>query len=282
MMHGWIPPERYFAYLSWPQIEAMPDKANVVILQPVAAIEQHGPHLPLAVDSAIVLGVLGKALQTLPKDVPCWCLPPLYYGKSNEHIRFPGTITLSATTLIDVLGEVADSIYRAGFRKLCFVNGHGGQPQVLDIAARDARMRHGDLSVFPSFVWSVPHCGRDLVPEKEFSIGIHAGALETALLLALLPDQVAMDKAVCEYPHAYPATGAISMEGERPGTTSFTWMTHDLTRSGVLGDATLATKEMGNKLLDSLGQGWAQLIREIHLFKQPAAGAGPLFSSNGS
>ena len=276
MMHGFIPPHRYYAYLSWPQIQAWPDKANTVILLPVAAIEQHGPHLPLAVDAAIVLGVLGNALDRLEADVPCLCLPPLYYGKSDEHLRFPGTVTLTADTLLRTINEIADSVYRAGFRKLALVNGHGGQPQVIQIAAREARLRHGDFTVFTTFIWSVPHQGDALVSRREAMYGIHAGALETALLLALLPDTVDMSKAVCEFPHGVPEAGAISMEGERAATQGFAWLTHDLTVSGVLGDATLATHEMGDKLLDSLGQGWARLIREMVLFKQPAAGAGPL------
>lgn len=276
MMHGWIPPSRYYAYLTWPQVAALPDKANTVLLQPVAAIEQHGPHLPLAVDSAIVLGVLGKALEKLDPNIPCYVLPPLYYGKSDEHIRFPGTVTLTAETLLHVLGEVAESVYRAGFRKLAYVNGHGGQPEVVNIAAREARVRHMDFTLFPTFIWSVPHCGAQMVSEREFMHGIHAGALETALLLALLPDQVDMQKAVAEYPHGVKAEGLISMEGERPGTQGFAWLTHDLTVSGVLGDATVATPGMGERLLDSLGQGWAQLIVDLYRFKQPAAGAGPL------
>ena len=276
MMHGFIPPQRYYAYRSWPQILAWPDKANTVILLPVAAIEQHGPHLPLAVDAVIVLGVLGNALDRLADEVPCLCLPPLYYGKSDEHIRFPGTVTLSAETLLHTLNEIAESVYRAGFRKLALVNGHGGQPQVIQIAAREARLRHGDFTVFPTFIWSVPHAGDELVSRRETLYGIHAGALETALLLALLPDAVDMSRAVCEFPHGVPEDGAISMEGERAATQGFAWLTHDLTVSGVLGDATLATREMGDSLLDSLGQGWARLIGEMVRFEQPAAGAGPL------
>ena len=125
MMHGFIPPQRYFPYLTWSQIEQMPNKENVVIIQPVGAIEQHGPHLPIAVDSAISLGVLGKALSKLDHDLPAYALPCLYYGKSNEHIGFPGTITLSAQTLLAVITEMALSIYRSGFRKLILMNSHG-------------------------------------------------------------------------------------------------------------------------------------------------------------
>ncbi len=276
MIDRWIPPARQFAFLSWPQVAAAARRDDALLLQPVAAIEQHGPHLPLVVDTAIVMGVLGRALALVEPGAPVWVLPPLCYGKSNEHIRFPGTISLGATTLLDTLADVADSVHRAGFRKLAFVNGHGGQPEVVRIAARDARERHPDFTVFPSFVWSVPSIARSLVPEKENMLGIHAGALETALMLALMPEQVDMAAAVCEYPLGVPDTGSISMEGERPDTQGFAWMTHDLTNSGVLGDPMLASAEMGHRLLESLGQGWARQIVDMIGFRPPTAGAGPL------
>jgi creatinine amidohydrolase len=264
-LHGWIPTDRFFAYLTAPEIAAMRDKENVVILQPVAAIEQHGPHLPIAVDTAIVMGVLGAALAQLPKGVPCYCLPPICYGKSNEHIRFSGTVTVSAETLTGLLGEVADSVHRMGFRKLAFVNGHGGQPQILDIAARDARQRHPDFSLFPLFIWNVPNNAATLLSEKELEFGIHAGAAETALLMALLPDQVRQNKLLCEYPPAMPAGSLLSMEGRLP----FAWLTNDLSKSGVIGDATAASPEMGLLLLSSLATGWARLIPELHAFQHP-------------
>lgn len=266
MLHGWIPARRFLPYLTSAEIGALPDKANTVIVQPVAAIEQHGPHLPIAVDTIITCGVLGRALERLPDAVPCYALPPLCYGKSNEHAGFPGTITLTTQTLTATLMEVAASLYASGFRKIAFVNGHGGQPQVLELAARDARERHGDLSVFPLFIWRVPHCAAELFPAKEMELGIHAGAAETALLMALAPDTVHMDRAVAEYPHGLPAGGLLSMEGALP----FAWLTGDLTRSGVLGDPTLATSEKGTRLLDSLADGWARTLADIHRFVQPA------------
>lgn len=271
MLHGWIPPSRFFAYLTWPEIRDMPDKENVVILQPIAAIEQHGPHLPLAVDSVICTGVLGAALEKLPADVPCYCLPPLCYGKSNEHIRFPGTVTLTAETLLRTLAEVSDSIYRAGFRKLALVNSHGGQPQVLEIAARDAHERHADFSVFPLFIWRIPGVARDRLSAKEREFGIHGGTAETSMLMALLPDTVRRDKLLCEYPQNLPE-GLLSMEGERP----FAWLTNDLSASGTLGDATAATPELGREMLGTLVEGWAKLIGEMHRFRLPAASPGPL------
>lgn len=270
MMHGWIPPQRFFPYLTWPQVAEMADKADVVLVQPLGAIEQHGPHLPLVVDAAIATAVLGKALAALDTAIPAYGLPPLYYGKSNEHWHFPGTITLSAQTLRQVLMESAESLYRAGFRKLVWMNAHGGQPQVLEMAARDLHQQYPDLMVFPLFTWRVPNVAAEVIAPKELELGIHAGDAETSLLLSLLPDQVHMDQALCEYPPALPGDSLLSMEGALP----FAWVTRDLSRSGVVGDATAATKEKGDRLLNSLVQGWVQVIQDIHRFQQPAAWQG--------
>lgn len=266
-MHGFIPPHRFFPYLTWPQIDALSNKENVVVLQPTGTLEQHGPHLPLVVDSAIATAVLGKALAQLPETIPAYAMPTLYYGKSNEHWHFPGTITLSAQTLHQILIESAASLYRAGFRKLVWVNAHGGQPQVLEIAARDLHQQYPDLMVFPLFTWNVPNNAAELVEPKELELGIHAGDAETSLMLSILPDQVDMEKAVCEYPEELPEDSLLSMEGALP----FAWVIRDLTRSGVLGDATAATREKGDRLLQSLTEGWVQLIQDIYHFQQPAA-----------
>jgi len=269
-MHSFIPPSRFFPYLTWTDVQTMPDKANVVLLQPVGAIEQHGPHLPLIVDAAIGVAVLGKALEKLNPEIPAFALPPLYYGKSNEHWHFPGTITLSAQTLIATLTEVAESVYRAGFRKLVLLNSHGGQPQVMEIVARDLHQQHEDFMVFPLFTWRVPHCAGELLSPKEKELGIHAGDAETSLMLSVLPDQVHMEKAVAEYPHGLPEESLLSMEGKLP----FAWTTRDLSQSGVLGDPTVATQEKGDRLLDSVSDGWVQVIQDIYKFQQPSAWKG--------
>jgi creatinine amidohydrolase len=265
MMHGFIPPQRYFPYLTWSEIEQMPDKENVVIIQPLGAIEQHGPHLPIAVDSAISLGVLGKALSQLNDDISAYALPCLYYGKSNEHSGFPGTITLSAQTLLAIITEMALSIYRSGFRKLILMNSHGGQPQIMEIAARDLHQEHPDLAVFPLFTWRVPHVVGEMLTPQEQEYGIHAGDAETSIMLSLLPQQVQMDKAVKEYPQGLPENSLLDMEGKLP----FAWLTKELSRSGVMGDATVATKEKGDRILESLAKGWVQVIEDVYKFQQP-------------
>ncbi|HEY9829530.1 MAG TPA: creatininase family protein [Stenomitos sp.] len=266
-MHGFIPPDRFFPYLTWTDIQAMPDQENVVIIQPVGSIEQHGPHLPIIVDSAIATAVLGKALSKLDSKIPAYALPPLYYGKSNEHWHFPGTITLSAQTLLAVLTEMAESIYRSGFRKLVLMNAHGGQPQVMEIAARDIHQKYEDFWVFPLFTWRVPNIAKELLTPQELEYGIHAGDGETSLLLSILPEQVKMERAVAEYPQELPEDSLLSMEGKLP----FAWVTRDLSQSGVMGDATVATKEKGDRLLESLSKGWVRVIEDVYKFRQPQA-----------
>ncbi|WP_088892677.1 creatininase family protein [Leptolyngbya ohadii] len=266
-MHGYIPPDRFFPYLTWTMIQAMPNKENTVLIQPIGAIEQHGPHLPLIVDAAISTAVVGKALHQLGGNVPAYALPTLYYGKSNEHWHFPGTVTLSAQTLINLLMEVGESVYRAGFRKLVFVNGHGGQPQILEIVARDLHQQHEDFMVFPCFVWNVPNMALDLLTPLEAELGIHAGDAETSLLLSLLPDQVRMENAVAEYPAELPRESLLSMEGKLP----FAWTTRDLSKSGVIGDPFPATAEKGDRILASLAEGWVNAIEDIYQFQQPKA-----------
>lgn len=243
----------------------MPDKENVVIIQPVGAIEQHGLHLPIAVDSAISVGVLGKALSKLDENIPAYALPCLYYGKSNEHWQFPGTITLSAATLLSVIKEVADSIYQAGFRKLVLMNSHGGQPQILEIAARDIHQEKQDFAVFPLFTWKVPHVAGEFLTAKEKELGIHAGDAETSIMLSLLPEQVKMERAVTEYPQGLPEDSLLSMEGKLP----FAWLTKELSKSGVMGDAKAATKEKGDRILESVADGWVKVIQDIYRFQQP-------------
>ena len=264
MIHGFIPPSRYFAYLTWQQIQAMTNKENTVIIQPIGAIEQHGHHLPLVVDAAISEGVLGKALSLLDENIPAFALPTLYYGKSNEHDGFPGTISLSAQTLLSLLDEMATSVYQAGFRKLILMNSHGGQPQIMEIVARDLHQKFPDMAVFPFFTWRVPNITNELLTAKEQELGIHGGDAETSLMLALLPEQVNMNLAIKEYPRNLAPNSLLSMEGKLP----FAWLTRDLSTSGVMGDATVATKEKGDRILNSLAQGWIQVIKDVYHFQQ--------------
>ncbi|MCW5613292.1 MAG: creatininase family protein [Rubrivivax sp.] len=259
MLHGYCPPSRYLPYLSWTQIAALPDRANAVIVLPAGSTEQHGPHLPCAVDTIIAAGVVGHALARLPAEVPAYALPPIHYGKSDEHLHFPGTVTLDGTTLLETVTQVGESVYRMGFRKLLIVNAHGGQPQVMEMAARELRLRHGDYVVLPHFTWRVPHAAGRFLSEREKRLSMHAGHAETAILMALAPETVHMQHAVAAYPPEFPSK-VLSPDG-RPACA---WTARDFGDSGVIGDPLPATPEQGREILDSLAESWAQGITDLH------------------
>ncbi|MFY9513178.1 MAG: creatininase family protein [Rubrivivax sp.] len=259
MLHGYNPPARFLPYLSWTQIAELPDKADIPIVLPAGSVEQHGPHLPCLVDSIIAAGVIGHALARLPAEVPAFALPPITYGKSDEHLHFPGTVTLEGTTLLATVTEIGESVYRMGFRKLLIVNAHGGQPQVMEMAARELRLRHGDYQVLPHFVWRVPHVAGQFMSEREKRLSMHAGHAETAILMALAPETVHMEHAVVNYPPEFPSK-ILSSDG-RPAAA---WTARDFGPSGIIGDPLPATPEQGQAILDSLAQSWAQGIADLH------------------
>ena len=262
MLHGYNPPERFLPYLSWAEIAELPDRENTVIVLPTGSTEQHGPHLPCAVDTIIAAGVVGHALRRVPREVPAYAMAPITYGKSEEHLHFPGTVTLTGETLLATMIEIGESVYRAGFRKLLIVNGHGGQPQVMEIAARELRLRHGDYIVLPHFTWRLPHVAGRYLSERERRLTMHAGHAETAMLLALAPDTVRMERAVANYPPEFPSK-LLSPDG-RPACA---WTARDFGPSGIIGDPLPATREQGEAILDSLAASWAQAIAELHALK---------------
>jgi creatinine amidohydrolase len=259
MLHGYNPPSRFLPYLSWTEVAALPDRENTVIVLPTGATEQHGPHLPCAVDTVICSGVVGHALARLDAKVPAYAMAPITYGKSEEHLHFPGTITLTGETLLATMIEIGESVYRAGFRKLLIVNGHGGQPQVMEIMAREMRLRHGDYIVVPQHTWRLPHVAGRYMADKEKKLAMHAGHAETAIMLALAPDTVHMERAVTNYPPEFPSK-LLSPDG-RPACA---WTARDFGPSGIIGDPLPATREQGEAILDSLATSWAQAITELH------------------
>jgi creatinine amidohydrolase len=257
MINGYIPAERFLPFLSWTAIAALPDKSNTVIVLPTGAIEQHGPHLPCSVDSVISSGVAGHALARLPADIPAYAIPPITYGKSDEHLHFPGTLTLSGDTLLHTLLEIAESLYRAGFRKLLMINGHGGQPQVLQMASREMRLRHGDMIIIPHDVFNVPNSEKQFLSPQEQKMAMHAGHSETALMLALAPECVHMERAVANFPPPFPCPTLSKGRPRRPGLPS--------TLAPAALSATRPRRLWSRAgLLESLAVSWAQAISEIH------------------
>jgi creatinine amidohydrolase len=257
MLHGYTPPKRFLPYLSWVEIDALADRENTVIVLPAGSIEQHGPHLPCVVDSVIAAGVVGRALSILPVDVPAYALPPITYGKSDEHLHFPGTITLTGDLLLNTVIEIGESIYRAGFRKLVIVNAHGGQPQPIDMAARELRLRHGDFVLIARSAWAVPH-DESFMSEQERECAMHAGHGETAIMMALAPETVRMDRATVNVLEPFPCP---TLSSTRPAAA---WCALDFGPSGVIGDPTGAELEHGLALLNQLGTSWAAVIGEVY------------------
>lgn len=235
------------------------DPRTIAIL-PVAAIEQHGPHLPVYVDTCINAGVIGRMLEILPDELPVTVLPTMPVGKSNEHLAFPGTLTLSAETLTRLWTELGESVARAGIRKLVLFNSHGGQPQIMDIVARDLRVR---LDMFVVTVSSYNLLAPEgHFPEQEINHGIHGGSIETAVMLHLRPDLVKMDKAENFVP------ASIAMEKDykhlRPeGGIGFGWQAQDIHPSGAVGNALDADAERGKLLVENGAQGFVELLEEI-------------------
>jgi creatinine amidohydrolase len=248
-------PTRYWADLPWPAFRSLP--ANTVAVLPVASIEQHGPHLPVSVDTTINEGVVGRTLAVIPDDLPVLVLPTQCVALSVEHLRYPGTLTTSAETLLALVCEIGASVARAGVRRLVFVNSHGGNVSVLDIAARRLRIEHGLFVV--NAMWArmgKPEALRDPV---EARFGIHAGRDETSVMLALAPKLVGMDKARNFASRWQGVSPAMAPDAGAP----LAWQAQDLHPAGAVGDASAATVEIGEALLDHAAQRMAALWQQV-------------------
>ena len=263
MLHGYTPPHRFLPYLSWTEIAALPDRENTVIVLPTGATEQHGPHLPVSVDTTLVDGVIQAALPHLATDLPVLFMPTQPVGKSNEHIRFPGTLTLSAQTLMAVWMELGACVARAGIKKLVLLNSHGGQVGVMDIVARDLRTEH-DLIVYSTNWYTLPLGDQvlGLFPAAEHRFGIHAGDMETSMMLALREKYVDMAQAkdfrstAEERAANYPILGNGS-------SAKLGWQMQDYNPQGAAGNAAIATAAKGHALINAAGLQLARLLQEV-------------------
>jgi creatinine amidohydrolase len=264
-------PRRDWLDMTWQDL-AGADTARWIAVLPVAAVEQHGPHLPLGVDTFIAEAYLDRVRPILPPDLPVTFLPVQRIGQSDEHLAFPGTLTLSSATVIKGWSEIAESVHRAGLRKLAIVTSHGGNLQAIELIARELRVRLGMLVVVCA--WHRFGYPDGLFTAHERHHGIHGGDIETSLMLAARPDLVRMDRAA-------PAESAsVAMEREfkwlhtyRPA--GFGWMTQDLHPSGAVGDATLATPEKGEAALAHGARAFVGLLGEVDRFDLSRLGKGP-------
>jgi len=236
------------------------DAGRVIAILPVGAIEQHGPHLPVCTDACIGQGIALRALALLPESLPVTVLPMLPVGKSDEHLAFAGTLTLSAETLIRLWTEVGCSVARAGLRKLVLLNSHGGQVSIMDIVARDLRVRHAMMVV--AYSWYAGGLPAGLFDEAEVRHGIHAGAIETSMMLHLRPDLVRMDLAA-DFSPLMSELAADYRQLSPTGAGRLAWMAQDLHPSGACGDARDADADRGRALVEHAAQTLIALLREI-------------------
>jgi creatinine amidohydrolase len=251
----------------WTEMSALDfreaDMGETIAVLPLAAVEQHGPHLPTGVDAFIMQGYLDRVIERLPEDLPALFLPVQTIGASQEHTAFSGTLSLPADVAARAWTSIGESVARAGCRKLVLLNAHGGNSAILAQIALDLRARCDMLVVVAS--WSRFGYADDLFPDEERAHGIHGGDIETSLMLAFRPDLVQMHLADDFRP------ASIAMEedftwlrADRP--IGFGWMAQDLSPSGAMGDAAAATREKGETTADYGATAFIELLRDVEAF----------------
>lgn len=239
-------------------------KNDPVAVLPIGAIEQHGPHLPLAVDTDINRGLVCATVELLAKtSLPVLFLPTMPVGKSTEHLDFPGSLSFSTQTLISMWMDIGECVAASGVRRLVFFNSHGGQVAPMDIVARDLRVKY-DLLTF-SCNWFGLGLPDGLISDHENRHGIHAGELETSMMLHLQNDKCHMDKAQNFKSHIEELNADTKHLGLGPGG-KLGWKVGDLNPHGACGDATKATAETGKAAVDFVAERFVEMLGEVHAY----------------
>lgn len=253
----------HWADLTAPEFAAL-DREGAVAILPIGAIEQHGPHLAMSVDRDLTLAVLTRALPLVDPVLTVLALPVQAIGKSTEHQAWPGTLSLSAETLLRVLQDIAASVHRAGIPRLMFLNGHGGNRALLELACRDLRSERGLITAHVA--WDDLADAERVVGASEARNGLHAGDVETSAMLAAHPDRVRMDRAEVfgsahlAWRQAHPDLG-LGSAALRPA-----WLMSDLNHKGAVGNAAAATADKGELLLASAARNLARLFSDFARF----------------
>lgn len=250
-----------FAEMTSPGVAAAAER--LVAILPIAAVEQHGPHLPLGTDLVIAERLAAMAADAVPGDLKIGLLPCLAFGKSDEHAGFAGTISLAAETLIAVLTDIGASLAESGVRRLVIVSGHGGNSECMAIAARRLRQRFAMAVVATNFMrFGLPE---GVAGEAEARFGIHGGAVETSLMLHLAPEQVDMARAA-DFPSRAETLSRDNRFLGFSGPGAIAWMAGDLNESGVVGNAGAASAEAGRRIAEWQSGRLATLIEELARF----------------
>ena len=241
------------------------DPMRTIAVFPTAAIEQHGPHLPLGTDSIINQGCLDLLIERLPAGMDVRILPMQQVGKSNEHIWQKGTLSLAAAGVIDAWTQVGLDVARAGIRKILFVNSHGGNVPVIEIVARELRVRADVLAVKVGWSHFWP---RELYSGTENRFGIHGGDAETSLVMHFRPELVAHDR-LADFPSAAEAEERAYQHLKPIGPLSYAWIASDLNPAGVVGEASKATPEKGRQTAEAAVAGVIEVLLEIERHPLP-------------
>jgi creatinine amidohydrolase len=264
-------PPRDWTDIHWPDV-AGAGPARWIAVLPLAATEQHGPHLPVGTDVMIAQAYLARVRELLPDSLPVTFLPLQPVGISTEHIGYPGTLTLPTETALKTWMALGMSVARAGLRKLVMVTSHGGNSAAMSLVAQDLRAHHGLLAVTTG--WSRFGAPQGLFSAEELRHGVHGGAVETSIMLARYPHAVRKD-AIADF-----RSSGIAMEKDyrwlsahRPAP--FAWQAQDLHASGAAGDATLASAAKGQSLLDHGAQAFCELLADVDKFDLETLSNGP-------
>jgi creatinine amidohydrolase len=263
---------RFWADLTWPELEQA-DTSSWIAVLPVAAIEQHGPHLPLSTDRDIMQGYLARVMAGIPTEMSVSFLPVQNVGLSPEHRDFPGTLTLSPETALRVWTELGDSVARAGVRKLVLLSSHGGNTGLLEIVARELRARHSMLAVTSSFSrFGYPD---GLFPAEEIAHGIHGGEIETSLMLAFQPQKVRQNK-LDDFPAETVRMAREFKHLRAAKPAGFGWLTQDLNPAGAIGNAKAANAIKGAQAAEHGAQAFVELLQDVAAFPLERLRDGPI------
>lgn len=255
-------PSGYWRDLTTEDFSAL-DPQTTVALLPIAAIEQHGPHLPVSVDSAINEAIVAAAVQRAGATPALLALPMQSVGYSIEHMRFPGTLSLGAETLSRICVDIGNAVAATGLRRFLIFNSHGGQTQIMRTVIRELRARHGMLAVAASWFDLVDLS--DLFDAPELTHGIHAGAVETSVMLHIAPERVRMNLAR-DFPSAGQAVADGSAHLTATAKVQFGWEAQDLHPSGAVGDASIADAVRGRIAFERGVEGLLRLVADIGRF----------------
>jgi creatinine amidohydrolase len=265
-------PGRDWIDLAWTEF-AERDMSRTVAVLPVAAIEQHGPHLPVGVDTMLATGHVAASKAAVPADLDVLFLPVQAVGKSNEHLSFPGTITMTWETAIRAWIEIGESVARAGCRRLAILTSHGGNVAMIDIVARELRVRHGMLVVHGG--WSTLGLPEGMYSVRERTHGIHGGDYETSMLMHYRPETVNPAKIEDFVSRGESHAQRFDvLRVTRP--TGFGWMSQDLNASGAVGEAHLASAEKGKVSAAHIAEQFVKLARDMATFDMADLPKGPL------